>query len=323
MIPYKWPVATAIPQNPVVRRQSAKAMQSFLEDGDEQFRQRRAEIASIRQGLDEIAQDIAKDIAKFRRDAPALILAELRKYAYNPEEPRVPKGDPGPGRWTNEGGSGSPDNYDPREEAPNSDRQYEVADTVTRPVASGVKQDGPISASDIPSNSPNHPAPFLDSSGQPVTDDQGRPLFRPANLPPETYLTAGQASQLGAFISSYKRIEGSEQSEQSLEAEGGLVGIIAMALAPFQQGGNLDAERFEGQYVRDYHAYANIALGIFMAAAGVSIDDALAIADAYAESKSNFHGPKDKVYTHSLEADVQNIKLGYKLYKSGRVSSDQ
>ena len=99
MIPYKWPVATAIPQNPAVRREVAKAMQSFLEDGDGQLRQRRAEIASIRQGLDEIALDIAK----FRREAPALILSELRKYGYNPEEPRVPKGNPGPGRWTDNG----------------------------------------------------------------------------------------------------------------------------------------------------------------------------------------------------------------------------
>jgi hypothetical protein len=96
MIPYKWPVATAIPQNPVVRREIAEAMQAFLEDGDEQLRQRRAEIASLRQGLDELGQEIAR----FRRDAPALLLSELRKYGYNPDEPRVPEGNPGPGRWT-------------------------------------------------------------------------------------------------------------------------------------------------------------------------------------------------------------------------------
>ena len=93
MIPYKWPVATAIPRDPAIRHEIVKAMQAFLQEGDEQIRQRRAEIASIRQGLDELVQDIAK----FRREAPALILAELRKYGYNPEEPRVPKGNPGPG----------------------------------------------------------------------------------------------------------------------------------------------------------------------------------------------------------------------------------
>jgi hypothetical protein len=99
MIPYKWPVATAIPQNPEVRLEIAKAPRTLLEDDDERLRQRRAEIASIRQGLDEIAQDIAR----FRREAPALILSELRKHGYDPTEPRMPKGSPGPGRWTKDG----------------------------------------------------------------------------------------------------------------------------------------------------------------------------------------------------------------------------
>jgi len=38
MIPYKWPVATAIPKNPVVRREIVKAMQTLLDDGDDQLR---------------------------------------------------------------------------------------------------------------------------------------------------------------------------------------------------------------------------------------------------------------------------------------------
>ncbi|MFZ1923190.1 MAG: hypothetical protein WAU57_16305 [Xanthobacteraceae bacterium] len=87
MIPYKWPVATAIPQNPMVRREIVKAMRVLIEDGDEQFSRRRAEIAAIRLGLEEIA----RDIAKICREAPSLILSELRKYGYNPEEPRVPR----------------------------------------------------------------------------------------------------------------------------------------------------------------------------------------------------------------------------------------
>jgi len=72
---------------------------ALLEDGDEQLRQRRAEIAFIRQGLAEIAHDIDS----LRRNAPALILSELRKYGYNPEEPRVPKHSTGGGRWTDNG----------------------------------------------------------------------------------------------------------------------------------------------------------------------------------------------------------------------------
>lgn len=101
MIPYKWPVATAIPQNPEVRREIAKALRTFVEHEDERLRQRRAEIASIRQGLAEIAHDVAK----FRRDAPALILSELCKYGYNPEEPRLPKHNTGGGQWTRVAGN--------------------------------------------------------------------------------------------------------------------------------------------------------------------------------------------------------------------------
>ena len=69
MIPYKWPVATEIPQNPQVRREIVKAMQKLADDGDERVRQRRAEIASIKQGLAELAQDIAA----MRGAAPSLI----------------------------------------------------------------------------------------------------------------------------------------------------------------------------------------------------------------------------------------------------------
>jgi hypothetical protein len=118
MIPYKWLVATAVPQNPAVRRDIAKAMQSFLENGDEQLRQRRAEIASIRQGLTEIAQDIAK----FRRDAPALLLSELQKYGYNPDEPRVPKHQTGGGEWTHIAGSDDPNKAS---DAPGPDILYQ------------------------------------------------------------------------------------------------------------------------------------------------------------------------------------------------------
>lgn len=96
MIPYKWPVATTIPQNPQVRHEILKAAQTFLDDGDEQLRRRRAEIASIRQGLAEIAQAIAK----LRRAALSPASPELRRYRYNPEEPRVPKHHTGGGEWT-------------------------------------------------------------------------------------------------------------------------------------------------------------------------------------------------------------------------------
>ncbi len=58
-----------------------------------------------------------------------------------------------------------------------------------------------------------------------------------------------------------------------------------------------------------------------MAAAGVDMDDALAIADLYAKFKSHF-GPDEKmdeVYTHSAKRDINDIRRGYELYNSGRI----
>jgi hypothetical protein len=107
MIPYKWPVARAVPQSMEVRLEIAKAIRAFLEDDDEQFQARRAEIVSIKRELNAIAQEFAK----LRRDALSssgaglrgqrpLISPGLRKYGYNPDEPRIPKHNRGGGEWT-------------------------------------------------------------------------------------------------------------------------------------------------------------------------------------------------------------------------------
>jgi hypothetical protein len=96
MIPYKSPLATAVPQTLEVRHEILKATRSLLEDWEEPRRQRQAEIASIRRELEKIAQDIRR----LRRDGPSLVLSELGKYGYNPGEPRVPKYNPGGGQWT-------------------------------------------------------------------------------------------------------------------------------------------------------------------------------------------------------------------------------
>lgn len=94
-----------------------KAIKTLTGDQDERLRQRRAEIASIRRGLEEIA----RDLRKVRHEWPLLILSELRKYGYNPDEPRVPMGNPGPGRWTKDGielaqaGDGPLSQLEPRE----------------------------------------------------------------------------------------------------------------------------------------------------------------------------------------------------------------
>jgi hypothetical protein len=58
-----------------------------------------------------------------------------------------------------------------------------------------------------------------------------------------------------------------------------------------------------------------------MAAAGVSRDDYLAIADAYASALSTFSAgdPRDEVYSHLSKRDVEDNLKGYDLYESGRI----
>jgi len=73
-----------------------------------------------------------------------------------------------------------------------------------------------------------------------------------------------------------------EPSESNEQALAGLAAKIARELGQFRHGGSLDAERVQGQYVRDYHDYANLAIGLYLAAAGVKLEDALAIANDYA-----------------------------------------
>jgi hypothetical protein len=95
MIPYRGPFATAVPRNPEVRHEILKAAQT-LADEDDPARRRGREIASIRAEL----QVIREDVAELRRDTQSLVLRELRKHGYNPDEPRIPRYHVGGGEWT-------------------------------------------------------------------------------------------------------------------------------------------------------------------------------------------------------------------------------
>jgi hypothetical protein len=91
----------AVPQTLEKRLDILHAFRRLAAQDDERIRQRRAEIASIRRELEEIAQEANK----FFRELPLLIQSELRKAGYNPNEPRVPKRSHGGGQWTSDGGS--------------------------------------------------------------------------------------------------------------------------------------------------------------------------------------------------------------------------
>jgi hypothetical protein len=232
---------------------------------------------------------------------------------YDPEEPRRPKYSAGGGEWTKDGGSGSVGDFVSR-------HLQDLRRRLANLVPPQLRTYHVIGAGEIPADHPKHPVQFLDSSGRPILDDQGKPMLRPDDLTPEKYAQAGAASHLAGYIQAWKsQIDEPMTRNESVMA--GLVANVAQELAPFLHGGSFDAERFDYSYVRDYRHYTSIATGVFMAAAGVRREDFLAIADAYAKEFSTFDpgDPRDEVYSHLSKRDVEDNLRGYDLYESGRI----
>src|SRR5260370_3528595 len=75
-------------------------------------------------------------------------------------------------------------------------------------------------------------------------------------------------------------------------------------------GGTLNAEAYGSPT-----AYANYVFGVYMAAAGFSLSESLAAANAYGGMFSNYRwGPNlqpDQTYTHLPAANVANIAAGF------------
>ena len=90
-----------MPQSPEVRHEILKAERTFADQND-QIRRRHQEITSIRNEL----EAIQNDITEICRNGRLLALLELRKYGYNPAEPRIPKHQTGGGEWTRDPSAG-------------------------------------------------------------------------------------------------------------------------------------------------------------------------------------------------------------------------
>jgi hypothetical protein len=98
MIPYRWPVETVLPDMPEVRREILEAARIVAHE-NETVRRRRQEIARIRGELTALRENVV-GLGPYLR---SLVLFELRKYGYNPAEPRIPKHHTGGGQWTEDG----------------------------------------------------------------------------------------------------------------------------------------------------------------------------------------------------------------------------
>jgi hypothetical protein len=91
---------SAVPRTLHAQLEIAKAMRTLMAPGDDEaLRRRRAEIAAICGEL----EAIKRDFQKAGEECLALVKAELHAALakkYNPDQPRVPTGNPHGGEWT-------------------------------------------------------------------------------------------------------------------------------------------------------------------------------------------------------------------------------
>jgi hypothetical protein len=96
MTPRPSRILTAVPQWWPVRLEIAKAVRLLAAQvDDEREPQRRIELAAIRRDCEQVTEAIRE------------FCQDVRKAGFNPDEPRVPAGNPDGGQWTRESGSGT------------------------------------------------------------------------------------------------------------------------------------------------------------------------------------------------------------------------
>lgn len=149
------------------------------------------------------------------------------------------------------------------------------------------------------------PVPVTDDGAGPVLDIHGNQMVRPTDVNPNFFVDAGLAA-----------------AAADLDGTG-----VYAGLAAFIHGGPLDVQRVgpRAVYVDAFKDFANVAIGLYAAAAGIPQDATLFFANKYAALKSGFSAKQkmDPTYPNMTDYGVYDIKLGYQLYQSGLIGPSQ
>ena len=231
---------STVPRTLHAQLEIAEAMRMLMApDEAELLYQRRAEIAAIRGELEAIKRDFQKAGEECLALVKAELRAALAKN-YNPDQPRVPAGNRDGGQWTSgseAGGqaqsisvsspaavsesSGAPIRYASLENPIPGTRIDAMGGEASIPGAEALdplnlrslrdafstaflsylgRTFNVIRSYEIMLDDPKRPVQFFDSSGRAILDDQGSPILRPNDLPPEKYAEAGIASHLADYV---------------------------------------------------------------------------------------------------------------------------
>jgi hypothetical protein len=156
----------------------------------------------------------------------------------------------------------------------------------------------------------NAPTPVTDSQGNPVQgvnpNGSVSPMQAPAGLPPIYYAGAGELAN---------------SMQNSPNPMGLSPPIVPVNLAEFAPGAPMDAQRVGGGFNLAYTSYANYSFGIYTAAAGLTLQQALAGANSvagFATYNPNFVRAAPP-YSSMLQSNLVNVTAGYKAYVNGQV----
>jgi hypothetical protein len=140
-------ILTAVPQTVQARLELAKAIRTLAAQDEEEKLLGRVDIATV-PSAGELAAEIVREFCR-----------ELSKAGFNPDEPRVPAGNPEGGQWTTGGGNGA--SNDPR-----------------------------ILSDAAPDNTWKPGAQYAANDPPDVRQNQEPPLASPPEVPPEEPATA-------------------------------------------------------------------------------------------------------------------------------------
>lgn len=142
------------------------------------------------------------------------------------------------------------------------------------------------------------PVPFSDNQGNAVPNFKGNPMKRPSDVDPELFVRLGREVAADP-ARAYAR------------------------LFWFQHGGRYDLQRVgsDQNTTEAFEDFANVAIGLYGAAANLPEHTVLSIADGFAAIRSKFgrDAIRDSIYSHLRVENVYDVKKGYELFRSGQI----